>query len=120
MEAQSTFYGVLCCGWAAWPVASSDTKEMFHEAENTASQGLHNCSLMAYMLPILYEYCISYVYTLSIKFPYYLHFYSVFFFYYYFSTLLRNPCYIRNSQGILKNRLFGTHSFWTFYNCQHL
>ena len=83
------------------------------------SQGLHNCSLMAYMLPtyILYEYCISYVYTLSIKFPYYT--FIQYSFFYYFSTLIRNSCYIRNSQGILKNRLFGTHSFWTFYNCQH-
>ena len=49
------------------------------------SQGLHNCSLMAYMLPILYEYCISYVYTLSIKISL-LHFYSVLFFLLFFNS----------------------------------
>ena len=80
------------------------------------SQGLHNCSLMAYMLPtyILYEYCISYVYTLSIKFPYYT------FIQYSFLTAilhrgLRN-CFFFRSQ-LFSHILFGLlfpFSIWTF------
>ena len=70
------------------------------------SQGLHNCSLMANMLPILYKYRISlYVYTLSKNL------FSTLF--YYFLRKLPSYTFIRSSYYTWKSHgIFEKQAIW--------